>query len=291
MAKSTYTKGNLYQISCETLQADPNQPRKYIDTMALQELVESIKQKGVIQPILFRVEEDGSLYIVSGERRYQAAKEAGLENIPGILIEGNYSEIAIIENLLRQDLTAVELAEALDRTMKEYSYTQTQLSSIICKAESTVSEILTLMKLPESVRDECRVNPSISRNALLKIAKKKRDKAKENAFKKYKEKLEKEPLKRGPKGQRKSFQDRFAEKSSALFTSVTKTQIEKLDNATRKGLISKIEELKKAADKLIGQIKATPVAEPMPKKAEKKPAAKPKKESKGKTAAKPAKKK
>ena len=95
-------------------QPDPNQPRKYFDETALLELSESVKQYGVLQPIIYYVSETGQKIIVAGERRYQAAKLAGLTEIPAISIESNDADkVAIIENILRQDLTPLEEAEAL----------------------------------------------------------------------------------------------------------------------------------------------------------------------------------
>jgi len=149
-SKPTYIKGIFYEIKVTDLQTDPNQPRKYFDPEGQQDLVNSFQKQGVLQPILFR-EDQGNLFIVAGERRLQAAKEAKLETIPAILVEGNYSEIALVENLLREDLTAIELAEALDRIMKEHDYTQEQLTGIIGKAKSTVSEILSLNSLPDEI--------------------------------------------------------------------------------------------------------------------------------------------
>ena len=107
--QQTYKKGQLYQLPIIDLTTDPNQPRKSMDSLALEELAASIKTHGIIQPILFRVTADSPyLIIVAGERRYRAAQQADLLVIPGICVEGNPSEIALIENLLRQDLTTVE---------------------------------------------------------------------------------------------------------------------------------------------------------------------------------------
>lgn len=136
-----FEKGSFCLISCADLETDPNQPRKYFDPEAQKDLFDSLKKHGVFQPVLFRVDEDGDLIIVAGECRLQAANEAGLEFIPAIYIEGNYSEIALVESLLRADLTAIELAEALDRAMRKYEYKQEQLAEIICKAKLTVPEI------------------------------------------------------------------------------------------------------------------------------------------------------
>ncbi|GLI36463.1 ParB/RepB/Spo0J family partition protein [Desulforhabdus amnigena] len=109
----TYQKGRLYTLDLSQLQPDPNQPRKSLDPAALEELAASIAQHGVLEPILFRLDENGGLIIVAGERRVQAARQANLTTIPGILVDGNHAEIALVENLLRQDLTAIEEAEAL----------------------------------------------------------------------------------------------------------------------------------------------------------------------------------
>ena len=183
MADTTakYEKGKLYDLPIGDLNPDPNQPRKSMDPQALEELTASVKRVGIIQPLLFRVAEGGQisnlsprpLYLVAGERRFRAAQLAGLTTIPGICVEGNPSEIALVENLLRQDLTTVEEAEALQRLKEEQKYTDEQLSGVIGKARSTITEIMTLNKLPQEIRDECRGDRQISRATLLEIARKK----------------------------------------------------------------------------------------------------------------------
>jgi len=259
----TYIKGSLYQIDVESLQADPKQPRKYFDLDAQQDLVNSFQKQGVLQPILFRVDQDGKLFIVAGERRLQAAKEAKLETIPAILVEGNYSEIALVENLLREDLTAIELAEALEHIQTEHGYTQEQLTEIIGKAKSTVSDILTLMKLPQAIRDECRNSQKISRQVLINIAKKKREKGMLTAFEKYKaseaKKEAKETSTRKLKG-KKTFKTKLTVKFDKMKTFMTGIDLRKLDDSNRKDLLSLVEELKKAADDFLKQIKKAPAA-------------------------------
>lgn len=281
--KPTYTKGTLYEINVKDLQTDPNQPRKFFDQEPLDHLVASVQDHGLLQPVLFRVDQDGNLFIVAGERRLQAVKKAGLETIPAILVEGNTGEIALVENLLREDLTAIEFAEALDRIMKERDYTQEQLTGIIGKAKSTVSEILSLTNLPDQIIDECRKNPKVSRKTLIKIAKKKKPQSMLNAYNKYKENAATPPKPRGPKGQRKSWIEKFTFKYENLTTFVADMDFGTLETSARSDLISRIEELKKTADSLIEQINAAPVKEippeaPKPKKVmkEKKPATKPK---------------
>ena len=104
-ATEPYVRNQLYSIPLAELLPDPNQPRKFLDPAALDELAASIAQHGVLEPILFRAEA-GQNFVVAGERRCSAARQAGLASIPAICIDGqNHAEIALVENLLRQDLT------------------------------------------------------------------------------------------------------------------------------------------------------------------------------------------
>lgn len=203
MADTTvkYEKGKLYDVPLKDLKPDPNQPRKSMDPQGMEELTASVKIYGVIQPILFRrgilvslsgqEEPQPALYVVAGERRYAAALQAGLTTIPGICVEGNCSEIALVENLLRQDLTSVEEAEALQRLMDEQKYNQEQLAGVIGKARQTINEILLVNRIPQEIRDECRGDRKISKNVLIEIARKKQVRGMQTAYEKYKEKVKK----------------------------------------------------------------------------------------------------
>ena len=182
---AAYEKGNLYQISIADFQLDPAQPRKVVDPDALAELAASIAKFGILQPPLFREADQGWVYIVAGERRFQAAQQAGLLVIPAICVTGDYAEIALIENLQRQDLTTVEEAEALQRLKDEKKYTDEQLSGVIGKARQTVSDILTLNRLPMEIRDKCRGERTISRTTLITIARKKQERAMITAYNAY----------------------------------------------------------------------------------------------------------
>ncbi len=189
---TTYKKGKLYQLELIRLQIDPKQPRKYMDPLAMEEMTVSVAKHGILQPIIFRADEEGGdPIIVAGERRVEAAKKAALLTIPAIFVEGNHAEIALVENLLRQDLTPVEEAEGLKALMTEQKYTQEQLGVIIGKAQNTLSEILSLNKLPQEVRDECRGDRTISKNALIAIAKKKQARGMTTAYIAYKAKQQK----------------------------------------------------------------------------------------------------
>jgi ParB family chromosome partitioning protein len=187
---TAYEKGKLYELELTRLQTDPSQPRKYMDPQAMEEMTVSVAKHGILEPILFRVAE-GILYVVAGERRVEAAKKAGLTTIPAIFVEGNHAEIALVENLLRQDLTPVEEAEALDRLLQEQQYTHEQLAAMIGKARNTLTEILSLNRLPLEIRDECRGNTATARKTLIEIARKKQDRSMITAWNQYKDKLAK----------------------------------------------------------------------------------------------------
>jgi ParB family transcriptional regulator, chromosome partitioning protein len=197
---TVYEKGKLYHLSLNNLLADPNQPRKLMEAQALDELTASILKHGILEPILFRRHEDGNLIVVAGERRIVAARKAGMTNIPAMYVDGNSSEIALIENLMRQDLTAVEEAEALQRLVEQQKYTHEQLSDVIGKARTTISDILLINRLPQEIRNECRGNRAISKNILIEIARKKQDRAMFTAYNSYKEKLQKTKQTRQGKG-------------------------------------------------------------------------------------------
>ena len=251
----TYVKGQLYSITLSDLHPDPNQPRKFMDPTALEELTASIKQHGVLEPILFRQDTDGILYIVAGERRFAAAQNAGMATIPAIFIEGNYAEISLVENLLRQDLTAVEEAEALKALMDEQKYTQEQLSTMIGKATSTISEILSLNKLPQEVRDECRSDPAISKNILIEIAKSKQQRGMLSLYKKYKaQKLSKEQIKQQRKREVKPPSEAVLTVMADLTEKITKLDITQLTDADKESLRQALSALTQAVEeKLSGE--------------------------------------
>lgn len=180
-------KGKLYDVSLANLRQDPEQPRKYFDEQALSELQASIARHGVLQPILVRKGSGGAYIIVSGERRFQAARLAGLATIPAILTEGNPAEISIIENLLRENLTAIEEAEAIEQLRTINNYQLSDLGTILGKAVSTLSEILSLNRLPEEVKDDCRRDPKTARGVLVEIARQREPAKMTSLYRKCKE--------------------------------------------------------------------------------------------------------
>ncbi len=144
-------------ISLNITEVEPmlNQPRKIFDKEKLEELTNSIRVNGVIQPILVVKNEDGYT-IVAGERRWRAAKDAGLKEIPAIIKDYTNSEkkqVALIENIQREDLNIIEVAKAIKELMEIEGYSQTEVAKITGKSLSTVSNIMRLLKLPEKILD------------------------------------------------------------------------------------------------------------------------------------------
>jgi ParB family chromosome partitioning protein len=184
-----FVPNQLYSIPLVDLEPDSDQPRKYFDPAALEELTASIARNSVMTPIFFRID-DGRKVIVAGERRCVAAGKAGVERVPAIYVDGpNYTEISLIENMVRSDLNPIEEAEALDRLMQDHEYKQVQLCEVLSKSKPYISETLSLNRLPAEIRDECRQDPTIPKKTLLSIARKKREEDMLNAYKKYKDKL------------------------------------------------------------------------------------------------------
>ena len=184
---AAYVKGQLYNIPLNLLQADPDQPRKHLDPQALEELTQSILRYGLLQPVLFRMDGNHRLFVVAGERRIEAARKADMKTIPGVYVEGKPAELSLIENLVRQNLTAMEEAEALQRLIENLGYTQDDLASIFSRSKATISETLSLNRLPRQVRDECRNDPTIPKRALIVIARSKQQRSMVTLFRKYRE--------------------------------------------------------------------------------------------------------
>jgi len=186
---TTAQESRLINIDIEKIQTDPDQPRRYFDDKTLGALSDSIKGMGVLQPILVRKNQENDAYIiVAGERRFRAALKAGLAFIPSILVKNNPRVISLVENLQREDLTPIEEAEAIFKLKLENKYSETEIGQIVGKAKSTISEILTLMKLPQKIKDYCRNDRGWSRARLLKIAKQPSDEDQFNLYRLAKKK-------------------------------------------------------------------------------------------------------
>lgn len=144
----------VLKIDIKDIKPGAHQPRKSFDDDKMKELVSSIKTKGVIQPILLK--KKGKQYtIIAGERRWRAAKKADIKKIPAIIkdiSDKELEEIALIENIQREDLNPIEEAEAYGHLIKEHNLNQNELASVVGKERSTITNYLRLLKLPEKVK-------------------------------------------------------------------------------------------------------------------------------------------
>lgn len=148
--------GAIRRLPVDFIIANRANPRRDFDDEQLEELTNSIREKGVMQPLLLRPSEDPNLFeLIAGERRWRAAQRAGLHEVPVIIREVDDKEaleLAIVENVQRTDLNPVEEASGYDQLMQQFGYTQNDLAQVIGKSRSHVANTLRLMKLPEDVR-------------------------------------------------------------------------------------------------------------------------------------------
>ena len=148
-------QSQIWKIAVDRLHANPNQPRQSFDPEALKELSASIKEKGILQPIVARRTDEKNFEIIAGERRWRAAQLAGLHEVPVILkkVESQAAfELAIIENIQRQDLDPIEEAEAYDRLMTDFDLTQQQVAEKVGKERATIANSMRLLALPVEVK-------------------------------------------------------------------------------------------------------------------------------------------
>ena len=159
-------------IPVEQVRPNPDQPRKAIGD--LRELTDSVREKGVLEPLLVRfVPREDCYYIISGERRYHAARAAGLREVPCIektADDAETLEIGLIENIQRKDLTAFEEADGLHRLATQFEYTHEDVARKIGRARSSVTETLSLRNIPEALRRKCIEKGIMSKSVLLQIA-------------------------------------------------------------------------------------------------------------------------
>lgn len=147
---------NAVTLPIDEIEPNRDQPRKTFDETALTELADSIRAHGVLQPLLVRPSADGSYRLVAGERRYRAARMAGLTEVPVTVREMTDEEesvFALIENLQREDLNAIEEAEGLKQLIESYGLTQEQAASRVGKSRTAVTNALRLLNLPQTVSD------------------------------------------------------------------------------------------------------------------------------------------
>lgn len=145
----------INEIPVEQIAPNPDQPRNFFDETALEELAMSIRELGIIQPLTLRKVAADSYQIISGERRYRAAKLAGLDTVPAYIrtaTDTELTEMALIENIQREDLNAIEIALTFKKLIEQYKLTQERLSERIGKKRATIANFLRLLRLPAEVQ-------------------------------------------------------------------------------------------------------------------------------------------
>lgn len=163
----------LNEININDIVPNPNQPRKHFDETALNELASSIKIHGIIQPIVVNDEDNGKYMIIAGERRWRAAKIAGLTTVPAYVrkfTEKQVKEISIIENLQREDLNPIEAAKAIKQLMEEYKLTQEAVAERIGKSRSVIANTVRLLTLPIEVVEMIEENKLSAGHAKILVA-------------------------------------------------------------------------------------------------------------------------
>ncbi|MCX6830327.1 MAG: ParB/RepB/Spo0J family partition protein [candidate division Zixibacteria bacterium] len=156
---STVQSGVFRNVPLDMIIPNPMQPRRKFEETSLQELAESFKSQGVLQPIIVKKNDNGYI-LIAGERRYRAARLAGLENIPAIIAEekdeSDMLQMALVENLQREDLNPLDAAEGFRKLMDDAGLTQNQLGSKVGKSRSAVANSLRLLDLPENIKEMIR---------------------------------------------------------------------------------------------------------------------------------------
>ncbi len=151
----TEGSSSINEIELSKIAVNPNQPRREFDETALQELSDSIAEIGIIQPITLRKLSEDSYQIIAGERRYRASLRAGLKSVPAYIRtadDENVMEMALIENIQREDLNSVEIALAYQHLIEQYKLTQERLSERVGKKRTTIANYLRLLKLPAPIQ-------------------------------------------------------------------------------------------------------------------------------------------
>ena len=152
---TTQGSSTISEIPIQNIEANPNQPRREFDAEALQELAKSIQEIGIVQPITLRQMENGKYQIIAGERRWRASQIAGLTQIPAYIRtikDENVMEMALVENIQREDLNAIEIALAYEHLMESSGMTQEKVSERVGKSRAAVANYVRLLKLPAQVQ-------------------------------------------------------------------------------------------------------------------------------------------
>jgi ParB family chromosome partitioning protein len=159
LLSSTPAEDDVFiEVGVDQIEPNPNQPRKAFESSSLDELAASIRTSGIIQPIVIRPSSNG-YQLIAGERRWRAARQAGLERIPAIVREASDAEsleLALVENLLREDLNPMEEAEAYRQLLDQFEWTQEQLGQRIGRDRTSIANALRLLRLPDEIQADLR---------------------------------------------------------------------------------------------------------------------------------------
>ncbi len=159
----------MLNIPLDAITPNPDQVRKHFDPQALDDLAQSIREHGLLQPVIVKRAGGDGYLLVAGERRYRAARAVGMRKIPALITNGNELELAIVENLQRENLRPIEEAEAFQALADRFRYTQEQLAAVVGKSRVSVAEALALLDLPDEMKLECRTSDIASKSQLLHI--------------------------------------------------------------------------------------------------------------------------
>lgn len=161
------------EVSVDQIDVNPRQPRKAFDAAALDELARSLKTTGLLQPVIVRRAPGGRWQLIAGERRWRAARQAGLERIPAVVRDATDAEsleMALVENLLREDLNPMEEAEAYQRILTEFGWTQEQLGGRVGRDRSSIANALRLLRLAPPIQEDLRAGRLTMGHAIALLA-------------------------------------------------------------------------------------------------------------------------
>ena len=176
LAAGNMTRGRRTLVTLlplERIRPNPDQPRRYFDPEALNELADSIRERGLLQPVIVGRETDDGYLLLAGERRYRASRLAGLTAIPALIRDDDPAAIALIENLQREDLTPLESALAIAALIDEKGLTHADVASLIHKSRPYVSNTLALTRLPKAIQEEYSAAPTVPRDILISVSRQK----------------------------------------------------------------------------------------------------------------------
>lgn len=256
VVKPAYRHGKLYNVSPDSIRKNPAQPRKHFDADRLDQLADSVGKHGLLQPLVCIVTMDGHLQLAAGERRLRSSLKAGLSKVPVIIVNGDLDEISLMENMLREDLTAVEEGESVQSLRASKGYSLEILANLFSKAVSTVSEMLAVATLPEVIRDDCRNNPQMPRDILVQISRADSDDKKIATYEAYKAgRITRKELKSGIKGAAKKSNKphRVVAKFHQQFARINTTSITLKE---RIALQVELEKLQASISELLDNIKS-----------------------------------